>query len=215
MQLSQKHPKPEKVEPFSHYLEILARTHGRPEVFDDFLTLVICVFSMKRKEDEYFRIFHQYTNDEFKNFSKALGSLVIEMDRHQFEDPFADYFQEAISKGHNSQYFTPDCVGTLMSAITMQNAIASDNKIYDSACGSGGLLLAAAKKDRTAYFIGCDISEMCCKMAVINLCLNSLRGEVWHMNTLSLQAWHKWEVTYISGTKLPYIIERTVTNSSL
>lgn len=215
MQLSQKHPKPGKIEPFSYYLEILAHTHGRSEVFGDFLTLVICAFSMKKKEDEYFRIYHQYTNDEFRNFGKALGSLVIEMERHPFEDPFADYFQEGISKGHNGQFFTPDSVGTLMSEITMQKFTDGNKKIYDSACGSGALLLAAAKKDRTGYFVGCDISEMCCKMAVINLCLNSLRGEVWHMDTLSLHAWRKWEVTYISGTKLPYIIERTVTRSSL
>jgi type I restriction-modification system DNA methylase subunit len=207
--------KPEKVEPFSYYIEILAHTHGRFEVFDDFLTVVICAFSMKQKEDEYFRVFHKYTNDEFQNFCKALASLVDEIDRHLFEDPFAAYFQEAISKGHNSQFFTPNSVGGLMSEITMQNVIAGDNKIYDSACGSGGLLLAAAKKDRMAYFIGCDISEMCCKMAVINLCLNSLRGEVWHMDTLSLQTWRKWEVTYVSGTKLPYIIERKVSHYSL
>lgn len=215
MQLSQKHPKPGKIEPFSYYLEILVRTHGRSEVFDDFLTLVICAFSMKKKEDEYFRIYHQYANDEFRNFGKALGSLVIEMERHPFEDPFADYFQEGISKGHNGQFFTPSDVGALMTAITMQKFTDGNKKIYDPACGSGTLLLDAAKKDRTGYFIGCDISEMCCKMAVINLCLNSLRGEVWHMDTLSLHAWRKWEVTYISGTKLPYIIERTVTHSSL
>lgn len=207
--------KTENIEPFSYYLEILAGTHGRSKVFDDFLTVVICSFSMKKKEDEYLRGFHKYTNNEFPYFSKAFASLVIEMDRHPFEDPFAAYFQEVISKGHNSQFFTPDSVGTLMSALAMQNTIVGNSKIYDPACGSGGLLLAAAKKDRTSYFIGCDISEMCCKMAVINLCLNSLRGEVWHMDTLSLQAWRKWEVTYVSGTKLPYIIERQVCHSPL
>lgn len=32
MQLSQKHPKPGKIEPFSYYLEILAHTHmGAPK----------------------------------------------------------------------------------------------------------------------------------------------------------------------------------------
>lgn len=207
--------KPKKVEPFSHYLEILACTHGHSKVFDDFLTLVICAFSMKRKEDEYFLIYNQYTKDEFVNFCKALGALVMEMERKQLGDPFADYFQENISKGHNGQFFTSASVGTLMSKITMQEPSYKTNNIYDPTCGSGGLLLAAAKLNRTSYFIGCDISEMCCKMAVINLCLNSLQGEVWHMNTLSLQTWRKWEVVFIPGTKLPYISERAIRHSSL
>lgn len=204
MKSSPLHNKPEKIEPFSVYLENLAYKHSRSKVFDDFLTLVICDLSMKKKEEEYFRIFNQYTHEEFSNFSKAFGSLIIEMERKPFGYPFAVYFQDAISKGHNGQFFTPPCVGELMTRITYSNVIDDDKKIYDPACGSGGLFLTAAAINRNGYFVGCDLSEMCCKMTVINLCLNSLRGEVWHMNTLSLEVWRKWIIVYISGTKIPY-----------
>lgn len=201
--------KPEKVEPFSLYLENLNYKRERAKVFDDFLTLIICCFSMKKKEDEYFRVINQYTREEISDFCKAIGSLIIEMDRNPFKDPFALYFQEAISKGHNGQFFTPPCISDLLTRLVYVNGGDSDNdkKIYDPACGSGGLFLAAAAINRNGYFVGCDISEMCCKMTVINLCLNSLRGEVWHMNTLTLEVWRKWKIVYISGTKIPFIVE--------
>lgn len=57
--------------------------------------------------------------------------------------------------------------------------------VCDPTCGSGRMLLAAAKINRYMRFYGADLDITCCKMALINTLLNSLQGEIAHMNTLS------------------------------
>ncbi|GAC1315123.1 MAG: hypothetical protein NVSMB24_40450 [Mucilaginibacter sp.] len=55
--------------------------------------------------------------------------------------------------------------------------------VYDPACGSRRMLLAAAKSNRHAMFYGADLESTCCKMALINMLFNSLGGEIAHMNS--------------------------------
>ena len=43
-------------------------------------------------------------------------------------------------------------------------------------------------------------------MTIINLCLNSLNGEVIHMNALSDSCWHRWCIVD-SVTKIPTVYE--------
>ena len=51
---------------------------------------------------------------------------------------------------------------------------------------------------------------MCCMMALINMCLNDLTGEIYHMDTLSMEMWRAWRVCRWPMTRLPYIQELTV-----
>ncbi|MCS2921548.1 hypothetical protein NXV62_09975 [Bacteroides fragilis] len=44
-------------------------------------------------------------------------------------------------------------------------------------------------------------------MTIINLCLNSLNGEVLHMNALTDQYWHRWLIIVDSVTKIPTVYE--------
>lgn len=44
-------------------------------------------------------------------------------------------------------------------------------------------------------------------MTIINLCLNSLNGEVLHMNALTDQCWHRWLIIVDSVTKIPTVYE--------
>ena len=47
------------------------------------------------------------------------------------------------------------------------------------------MLLAVAKLDRSSLLNGADLDITCCKIALLNMLLNSLTGEIVHMNTLS------------------------------
>ncbi|MEG0889844.1 MAG: N-6 DNA methylase [Bacteroides sp.] len=198
-------------EPFSAYLEELSYTKSRFDVFDDFLTMMVCSLSMGRKEEEYLRTVKGYTKKELDIFCKAFASVIMQMEYRQLEDPFGDYFEEHLSNGRNGQFFTPIPVCELMANIVHGFNKASEQDaqktVSDPACGSGRLLLASAKIDRNRYFVGSDISETCCKMTLINMCLNSIEGEVHHMDTLSLQTWRKWMVIIDKFTRIPYIYE--------
>jgi len=68
------------------------------------------------------------------------------------------------------------------------------------------MLLSAAKVNRNNYFFGADIDSRCVRMTAINLCLNGLRGEVAHMNSLSMEHWGGYSIDYIgSFTRIPII----------
>jgi len=101
-----------------------------------------------------------------------------------FNDPLGQLYMDKITKGHNGQYFTPSHVCDFMAAITVSEM--KDGQILlDPACGSGRMLLAAAKINRHILFYGADIDATCVKMTVANMLLNSLSGEIAHMNSLS------------------------------
>jgi tRNA G37 N-methylase Trm5 len=84
-------------------------------------------------------------------------------------------------------------------------------KVLDPACGSGRMLLAAAKRNRQALFFGADLDITCCKMALLNMLLNSLTGEIAHMNSLSNEFFtgYKIDTVVVSGYHMPLYIEFT------
>lgn len=203
---------PNDLKPFGEYLEGISRIHGRAKVFDDFLQIIVCCLSMGRKEELYFKTIKPYSKEELNVFSQAFAALIVQMDNAPLVDPFGDYFEEFLSNSRNGQFFTPICVCDLMTQLTTavkpgEERRNGDVRVYDPTCGSGRLLLSAAKEDRKQFFIGADISYTCCLMTIINLCLNSLNGEVVHMNTLSLECWHHWCVIVDSLTKIPTVYE--------
>lgn len=201
-----------KFVPFGEYLEGISRIHGRAKVFDDFLQIIVCCLSMGRKEDLYFKTIKPYSKEELNLFSQAFASLIVQMDNAPLTDPFGDYFEEFLSNSKNGQFFTPMCVCDLMTQLTTaiqpgEKRRNGDVRVYDPACGSGRLLLSAAKQDRKRFFVGTDISYTCCLMTIINLCLNSLNGEVLHMNSISFECWHHWCIIVDSYTKIPTVYE--------
>lgn len=197
---------------YGEYLEKLSPKHGREKVFNDFLQIVVCCLSMGRKEELYFKTIKPYDKTELDLFSQAFAALVMQMDRQPLVDPFGDYFQEFLSNAQNGQFFTPFGVCELMNQLITAPKVndqpkQGDRRVLDPACGSGRLLLSAAQKDRALTFVGIDISYTCCLMTIINLCLNSLNGEVLHMNALTDQCWHRWLIIVDSVTKIPTVYE--------
>lgn len=200
-----KKKKEEELEEYTEYLEYLSYNHDRSAIFNDFLTVVVCTLSMKQKEEEYLATIRKYKREEIDLFVKAFASLVLWMERHPLEDAFGDYFQQYISRGHNAQFFTPPCISDMMEAMIMPEK--KDGPIYDPCCGSGRFFLSAAKQNRDISFVGGDITEACCKMTLINACLNDIAGEVYHMNTLSMEIWRCWHVVRMPIVRLHYIVE--------
>jgi hypothetical protein len=67
-------------------------------------------------------------------------------------------------------------------------------RIADPACGSGRMLMSMAKINRFSLFFGADNDVNCAKMAVINLCLNSMFGEIAWMDSITNKFYGGWEI---------------------
>lgn len=188
----------------SKYLDKLGRRRNLSEVFNDFLTLAICSYhrtniqSRLRDKDEqneelYFKTIKRYDKAELEIFPKILGQLQMQVYHNPYSDILGEYFTLNITNGHNGQYFTPEPVCKLMTKIQGDDTI-EEKSVLDPTCGSGRMLLSFAEEHPNNFFYGADISSTCAKMSTVNFFLNGLRGEVAHMNTLSMEWFGGWQV---------------------
>jgi type I restriction-modification system DNA methylase subunit len=128
-----------------------------------------------------------------------------------FNDPLGELFMQAISNGHNGQYFTPTPMCDMLALMSLGDKSEPGQTVCDCACGSGRMLLAAAKINRHLYLYGADLDITCCKMALLNMLFNSLTGEIAHMNSLSNDFYTGYKVAtvLVDGFHYPYYIEFT------
>lgn len=179
------------------------------EVFSDFLDYALLVMKWQDRNRD-FSYFEKKYKDHYDLFQKMLDQLSIESNNagEGMKDTLGDFFMDEISHGRNGQYFTPQPICDMMALITMET-IKDDQLITDPTCGSGRMLLAAGKLNRKAIFIGSDIDMTCCKMAVINMLLNTMRGEITCMDALSMEFRKAWQLDYknIAGYNVPFWVE--------
>ena len=201
----------QELDKLSTYLDSLSARYGREVVFRDFLEIVVCTLSMGREEERFHDIKSRYEVADMDVFTSAFAALIVEMDNEGkgLKDVLGDYFQEHFYNERLGQFFTPTSISDLMSAIVGP----SDAKtIHDPCVGSGRQFLSHAKSQREkggepATYIGADISEMCCLITLINMCLNGLKGMVLHADSLRLEVWRSW--TVVGGEKMgvPFVVE--------
>ncbi|MEG1543996.1 MAG: N-6 DNA methylase [Tannerellaceae bacterium] len=197
---------------FSNSFSDFAYKHGQSNAFIDFLDYTL--LAMKWWEpDRDFSYFEKKYGDLYPRFADMLISLSEISDNRGegFGDGLGDLFMELVSGGRNGQFFTPENICEMMSEMIIPEV--EDNKsVLDPSCGSGRMLLAAAKRNRNAFFFGCDNDITCCKMAVINLVLNTLQGEIALMDSLNMDYTKSWEVSYrvYNGINMP--VYRVVEN---
>jgi type I restriction-modification system DNA methylase subunit len=203
----------EKLKSFSQYMQQLAVRNSISKVFTDFLEMSVCALSLGAMETRYLEIVGRYEKHEVNLLADAFAAMVLEMDNNGegLRDILGDFFMEHISHGHNGQFFTPEPICEMMARMT--NPIESDSRILDCACGSGRILIAAAKVNRNASFYGADIDRTCCMMCLINFCLNGLLGEVAWMDSLSNQFFGAWQIRLHPGGGIPYIVPITEAES--
>ena len=191
--------KPKNMTDISRFTSVFEKiVYGKSEaqVFDDFLDISICCLSAQRYEEEYLTIIKKYERKEVDLFCELFAEMTMVMDNGGtgLTDCLGEFFTKHITRGRNGQFFTPEHVCDFMGSITIdQNS--NGQKIFDPACGSGRMLLSAAKISRSNYFFGADIDNRCSKMTAINLCLNGLFGEVAWMNSLSMEHWGGYTIT--------------------
>ena len=151
---------------------------SRGRVFEDFLTLSICALSGGAMEDEYLGTIKAYTDGKpgkrGVDLQAALFGELVRVMEETRDDILGDLFQGAITFGENGQFLTPDSICELMAQLSG----AEGKTVCDPCCGSGRMLLAAARLNRDREFIGQDVDLRCVRMTAINLALRGLYGYV-------------------------------------
>jgi len=203
-------------------LQKIAGRHQFSNVFDDFMQMAICAFSMGRMEDVYLKIAEKYSPEEMKIFGEALAEMINEyqngMDTEgSWVDILGNVFEEtnsSFSASGSGQFFTPDTVCNLMAQLTCgpeacepeacePEACEPEITINDCACGSGRNLIAHSRlhpKNRfNAFYVGQDLDRRCVNMSVLNLFMYGMRGIIIHMDTLAMKIFGGYRV-YLADT---------------
>lgn len=178
--------------------------------FTELLDWALLPFKKFDSSQEQFAAFETFRNHLKVGQLTSLITLIGDLSE-KFSDPIGELYMQAISNGHNGQYFTPEPLCDMMSIMSVGENSAPGQTVCDCACGSGRMLLAAAKINRSLHLYGADLDLTCCKMALLNLLLNSLTGEIAHMNTLSNEFYRGFKVctTRVDTHHLPYYVEFT------
>lgn len=197
------------------------RGHSRADVFRDWLDLLLETYLStsehihsggtdlakpetfferdNRHETAYMAIVDRYKDNQSKGaraidyFAEASTAALLGIYKDD-ADPFGDVYMSAISFGEHGQFFTPRHIADAMAA--MACAELEDGQIVadPSGCGSGIMLLAAAKINPRARFVGIDLDERCAKMCALNLISRELSGTVYCGNSLSGEMYTQWNI---------------------
>lgn len=190
---------------FIKHIENVASRHSFSGVFDDVLTIMICMFSLGRDEDRYFETIKRYNKSELNELAMACGELMkVYTDNITKEggwcDPLGDLFMEHNSKfgaSARGQFFTPESVCDLMAKMTYEHN-AKNLLINDPACGSARTLIAYDRcnpQNRLKnFYVAQDLDSRCVKMAVLNIYMHGMKGLVMHMDTLRMQCYGGFRV---------------------
>lgn len=187
---------------FNHF----AYRFGQSEVFIDFLDYVLLVLKWQDQNRDFTYFENKYKED-YSRFPEMLELLSIAS--NDFHDALGDLFMELVSFGRNGQFFTPENICSMIASTNGMSNLENDKRILDPACGSSRMLLAAAKFNRHVNLYGCDNDITCCKMSVINLVLNSLKGEIALMNSIEMSYTKSWKINFknIHGMNIPFYLE--------
>jgi type I restriction-modification system DNA methylase subunit len=172
---------------FSESILSISQRFSLFTAFDDFLTMTMaaCTQNLETKkswyEDEYLATIAKYKDSELRHeFPKAFASLVNEMEERvlssQGNDVLGEFFEQHISNGRNSQFFTPFPVCQFMAGV-VHNEVehTKPKRIIDPTCGSGRMLLAASKvHGQGNEYYGIDVDRTCVKMTALNLFLHGV-----------------------------------------
>jgi hypothetical protein len=190
---------------FRKCFDKLSQGHDYSTVFGDFLDYALLMMNMNKKAADFKELETRWTKQEDH-------VIFFEMLNHwsnssyDFHDSLGDIFMECVSFGRNGQFFTPEPICRMMAQLTIPADIEDGKSIMDCAAGSGRTLLAAATMNRNLKFYAADNDIKCVKMCALNFIINTMVGEVAHMDSLSMQHYKSYHIRKArSGTHyLPY-----------
>ncbi len=137
---------------------------SRAQAFEDFLLVTVCALGHPRMEEEYLQTVERHK--EGKNGKRGIDTLVkmfanlIHTTTETDGDHLGDLFQGSITYGEKGQFLTPEPLCRLMATMTLpleKTDLDGRRVVVDECCGSGRMLLAAARVQPNWQFVGKDI----------------------------------------------------------
>jgi len=150
--------------------------------FAELLDMILIPFKVYDTKEEAEAHLARVTTHPHKGVFVSMATLIGELSEG-FRDPLGELYMHKVSNNYMGQYFTPEHVCDLLAQLSFITP-ESGKTILDPACGSGRMLLAAAKINRHLLFYGADLDTVCCKIALVNMLLQSLTGEITHIDSL-------------------------------
>ncbi len=186
-----------ETQPLFRQLETVSQRSGvsRGLAFEDFLTAGVAALAAETMEEEYLAMVERHRDGEPGNRSiDVMATMFAELVQAMTMtdgDILGDLFQSAVCHQESGQFFTPEPISQLMSQLT----IGDDEKgedgrplmVSDPACGTGRMLLDAARQNPNVELCGTDIDARCAKISAINLGLRSHYGWIVCGNSLTLE----------------------------
>lgn len=176
------------------------------EALDYFLIPFKIYENQEQREGGFSTLTTHPKKDLLAPFFMEIGEL-----SEGFHDPLGTLYELLVSKGQHGQFFTPEPIVEFMAMSVNIAGLEPGKTVYDPACGSGRMLVTAAKVNRNLCFYGADIDAICCKMALVNFMLQSLTGEIAHMDTLANDFYRGYNIGTIlkDGYHYPFYEEFT------
>lgn len=186
--------------------QIEQRGHTRFDVFTDWLDLML--YALQGRDDPYLELVGKYSGDRHSErgtrsidlFSEAFGQLMSTMETANCDILGQVYETLGMNSSAFGQHFTPSSVSTGAAGF-LDAADSADRDgpttIADPACGSGRLLIQAARRvDGRVFVYGHDNDDTCAKMAALNGCFFNMDGVWVHGDSLELTAHHAWKTAF-------------------
>lgn len=189
----------------------LSRKDSKWTAFNSILDFALIPHRYYPSGQELAAAHQQLTTWPDKEIILQFITAMTDLQPEGFGDPLGEFYMMHLSNGHMGQYFTPENMTNFMAQTTIGATSKPGQTVCDPACGSGRALLAAAKINRFLHFYGADLDAICCKMTLYNMLLNSLTGEIAHMNSLSNEFFrgYRFQTKLIDGYHYPYFVEFT------
>lgn len=174
-------------------------------MFTDWLDLML--YALQGKDDPYLEIVDQYEDDRPEGercidlFKEALARLQEGMGETNMELLGGVYRAFGMNNEAFGQYFTPQNVCAMMAEMQLPEEVDPEReepfRVLDPACGSGRLLVEAAKQIKgDAVFTGQDKDLACVKMTALNLCFFNVDGRVVYGDSLRMERRKVFETRY-------------------
>jgi len=162
--------------------------------WEDFLQCSVAALGRPLMEEAYLHTIEKHKQGAVGKrgvdaIAQAFGTLVHEMTKTD-EDILGDIHQ-GIALPEHQQYMTPAPIAEMMARLSLPEEptdLAGRRSVSDCACGSGRLLLAAARIQPNWHFVGQDLDRRCVFMASLNLGLRNHYGHIVWGNTLTNEA---------------------------
>lgn len=188
-------------------LQKIAHKYSFSRVYDDFIKMSICAFSLGQMEKEYLEIAGKYNKDELVLFGHALAEMVNEYEQNNlpngdWKDILGNVYEEtnsSFSASGSGQFFTPVSVCKVMAQLTTGTEKCEDEiTVNDCASGSGRNLIAHARlhplNRYRAFYIAQDLDERCVNMSVLNFMMFGMKGVVIHMDTIQMKIYGGYRI---------------------